>query len=138
VAPSYPSQRLDQFLLRLPDGMRDRIETAARSNNRTMTAEIVSRLQASLDAEKRKPGVRIPKDTPPLSQETVMEIFNEIIKRHTPVVAEGGKADTSSVTELVEKRIGEQLARGLDQIARQIGRLEKRLERLQGPRSKVT
>ena len=51
MAEDYPSRELDQFLLRLPDGMRDRIAAAAKSNNRTMTAEIVSRLQVSLDAD---------------------------------------------------------------------------------------
>jgi hypothetical protein len=47
----YPSQIADRFLLRLPDGMRDRIANAARANQRTMTAEIVLRLQRSLDTE---------------------------------------------------------------------------------------
>ncbi|WP_267355609.1 MULTISPECIES: Arc family DNA-binding protein [unclassified Methylobacterium] len=38
----------DKFMLRLPNGMRDRIADAARANNRSMNAEIVSRLEASL------------------------------------------------------------------------------------------
>ena len=37
----------DQYMLRLPDGMRDRIKEAAASNNRSMNAEIVARLEAS-------------------------------------------------------------------------------------------
>lgn len=32
-------------MLRLPDGMRDRIADAAKANNRSMNAEIVSRLE---------------------------------------------------------------------------------------------
>ena len=39
-------------MLRLPDGMRDRIAEAAKTNNRTMNAEIVARLQQSFDAER--------------------------------------------------------------------------------------
>lgn len=35
----------DQFMLRLPDGMRDRIKTAAESNNRSMNAEINATLE---------------------------------------------------------------------------------------------
>ncbi|WP_428927868.1 Arc family DNA-binding protein [Marinibacterium sp. SX1] len=35
----------DQFMLRLPDGMRDRIRTAAETNNRSMNAEIVATLE---------------------------------------------------------------------------------------------
>lgn len=55
-----PSQKLDQFLLRLPDGMRDKLGTAARANNRTMTAEIISRLENSFPNEQ---AVQIPGKT---------------------------------------------------------------------------
>jgi hypothetical protein len=36
-------------MLRLPDGMRDRIAEVAKANGRSMNAEIVGRLQDSLD-----------------------------------------------------------------------------------------
>ena len=42
-----PSKQLDQFVVRLPDGMRDRIRDAAQASNRSMNAEIVSRLEAT-------------------------------------------------------------------------------------------
>lgn len=38
----------DKFVLRLPDGMRDRIKTVAAENQRSMTAEIIARLESSL------------------------------------------------------------------------------------------
>lgn len=38
----------DKFVLRLPDGMRDRIKAAADANSRSMNAEIVARLSATL------------------------------------------------------------------------------------------
>lgn len=37
----------DRFMLRLPDGMRDRIKAAAEENARSMNAEIIARLEAS-------------------------------------------------------------------------------------------
>ena len=40
-----PSRTADQFVVRFPDGMRDRIAEAAKANNRSMNAEIVSRLE---------------------------------------------------------------------------------------------
>ncbi|PBB86629.1 Arc family DNA-binding protein [Mesorhizobium sp. WSM3876] len=43
----YPSDRQDQFMLRLPDGMRQRLKEAAESNQRSMNAEIIARLQES-------------------------------------------------------------------------------------------
>lgn len=42
---SYPSQQQEKFVLRLPDGMRDRIKSAATANNRSMNAEIVALLE---------------------------------------------------------------------------------------------
>lgn len=41
----YPSDKQDQFMLRLPDGMRDRIKAAADKNGRSMNAEIVALLE---------------------------------------------------------------------------------------------
>lgn len=35
----------DKFIVRLPDGMRDRIKAAADANNRSMNAEIVATLR---------------------------------------------------------------------------------------------
>lgn len=43
----YPSEKQDRFIVRLPDGMRDRIKAAAEENLRSMNAEIVARLEAS-------------------------------------------------------------------------------------------
>jgi hypothetical protein len=46
-----PSPDRDKFIIRLPDGMRERIKAAADANNRTMTAEIVARLRMTFDAD---------------------------------------------------------------------------------------
>ncbi|WP_050490065.1 Arc family DNA-binding protein [Aeromonas jandaei] len=40
----------DKFMLRLPDGMRDTISELAKASGRSMNAEIVHRLQQSIDA----------------------------------------------------------------------------------------
>jgi hypothetical protein len=45
----FNSRGLDKFILRFPDGMRDRIAEAAKANNRSMNAEVVSRLQDSFE-----------------------------------------------------------------------------------------
>lgn len=41
----------DRFMLRLPDGMRDRIKTVAEANNRSMNAEIVATLEKAYPEE---------------------------------------------------------------------------------------
>lgn len=47
----FASQELDKVIVRLPDGMRDRLKAAAKKGNRTMNAEIVSRLVFSFAAD---------------------------------------------------------------------------------------
>lgn len=41
----------DQYMLRLPDGMRDRIAELAKASGRSMNAEIVARLERSLETD---------------------------------------------------------------------------------------
>ncbi|MDX3927654.1 MAG: Arc family DNA-binding protein [Shinella sp.] len=48
--PKPPSEELDKFLLRMPDGLRDKLKAAAEENKRSMNAEIVARLDFSLIA----------------------------------------------------------------------------------------
>lgn len=45
-----PSRGSDQFMVRFPDGMRDKIRQAADSNGRSMNAEIIARLEASFES----------------------------------------------------------------------------------------
>ena len=40
----------DKYIVRFPDGMRDRLKVEAKKNNRTLNAEIVARLEATLEA----------------------------------------------------------------------------------------
>jgi len=42
-------QAADKYVLRLPDGMRDKLAELAKSNNRSMNAEIVQILHLALD-----------------------------------------------------------------------------------------
>ena len=80
----YPSQTADRFLVRLPDGMRDRIAREAFINQRTMTKEIVARLQSTMDGA---PGAQLP----PAVQEAV----------DAEMAARGGTPD-DALTRLVQ------------------------------------
>jgi hypothetical protein len=68
---SFPSQGLDKFVLRLPTGMRDRIGAVARANNRSMNAEIVSRLEASLQQVESE---EVPDFVSPMIIETLKKV----------------------------------------------------------------
>lgn len=41
----FPSTKADKFIVRLPDGMRDRIKEAADRNKRSMNAEVIHMLE---------------------------------------------------------------------------------------------
>lgn len=47
MAAPVPSRGSEQFVLRMPDGMRDQIKRAADHNGRSMNSEIVARLERS-------------------------------------------------------------------------------------------
>lgn len=49
----YPSEQADKFLLRFPDGLRDRIKARASENGRSMNAEIIQMLAEVMEDEKR-------------------------------------------------------------------------------------
>ncbi|SDX21274.1 Arc family DNA-binding protein [Roseicitreum antarcticum] len=53
MSDGKPGRGSDQFALRLPDGMRDRIKAAADTNNRSMNAEIVATLERAYPVPKR-------------------------------------------------------------------------------------
>ncbi len=46
-----PAPLQERFLIRLPEGMRDRIAEVAKLNGRSMNAEILDRLERSLQAD---------------------------------------------------------------------------------------
>lgn len=47
---SYPSRQADQYVVRFPDGLRDQIKALAKTNRRSMNAEIIVALEARMQA----------------------------------------------------------------------------------------
>lgn len=47
----YSSRTADKFVVRLPDGMREKVAEMARSHHRSMNSEIIARLERSLQEE---------------------------------------------------------------------------------------
>jgi hypothetical protein len=70
----------DQFIVRLPPGMRDRVAAAARACDRSMNAEIVARLEESFvdemyaEDETGGPKISAAEEFPPLSAEEIEEM----------------------------------------------------------------
>ena len=49
----------DQYMLRFPEGMRDRLKALAAENGRSLNAEIVHRLEQSLGDERPAPSPEV-------------------------------------------------------------------------------
>lgn len=47
----YPSETADRYIVRFPEGMRERLKDEAASNNRSLNAEIIARLERTLDPD---------------------------------------------------------------------------------------
>lgn len=60
------SRESDKFIVRLPDGMRDRIKVAADANGRSMNAEIVATLREAYPA--------------PIENSDIIELFEALPK----------------------------------------------------------
>jgi plasmid stability protein len=60
----------DQYMLRFPDGMRERLKQIAAENNRSLNAEIIARLETTLAGEQTA-----------AKQPMTPELFNRLFSR---------------------------------------------------------
>ena len=81
---TYSSRTADKFVVRLPDGMRERIADVARHHHRSMNSEIIARLEQSMLQEGalgEDSNVRI--DSPELSlhERELLQRFRQLTRR---------------------------------------------------------
>lgn len=94
-----PSQSQDKFIVRLPDGMRDRIKAAADANNRSMNSEIVATLEQKYPA--------------PISlKEEFMRLGNAIIDRLPPEQAKRALGELQSILRIADEQLRSMEATG--------------------------
>lgn len=105
----YPSQVQDRYIVRFPDGMRDRLAEAARANGRSMNAEIVARLEQSF--AKPVPALRS------MFEDSASDHFDQML----------GKISESALEEL--ERAAQAMAREMQAVAEHHARSAAVLER---------
>lgn len=74
----------DRYMLRLPDGLRERLKTIAEANNRSMNAEIVARIEDSLAGDDFVRGLGVPPGYDDLAKQAELlaeYIANALIKK---------------------------------------------------------
>ncbi|MBP8263296.1 MAG: Arc family DNA-binding protein [Pseudomonas sp.] len=80
----YSSRTADKFVVRLPDGMRERIGEVARSHRRSMNSEIIARLEQSLFQEEGiQTDTSLHIDSPELSlsERELLQRFRQLSRR---------------------------------------------------------
>lgn len=88
--PPAPSDIADKFMLRLPEGMRDRLKDAAARNGRSMNAEIITRLNYTFDADAITSAV----DRAEPSKIALLEAARELLRRvDEDLAVESGDAE---------------------------------------------
>lgn len=70
----YPIQPQDKYVVRFPDGMRDRLKALAAENGRSLNAEIIARLEASFAAVPERFAERVARI------EELVDILNNQLK----------------------------------------------------------
>ena len=80
----YSSRTADKFVVRLPDGMRERIADVARNHHRSMNSEIIARLEQSLIQEDSLgDALNLRLDSPELSlhERELLQRFRQLSRR---------------------------------------------------------
>lgn len=84
----FPSAKQDQFMVRFPDGMRERIKEEAARNGRSMNAEIIHHLQQSLETSKLRlqPGIPVSRER----MDAIVKAASELVRAIDGGVEEAG------------------------------------------------
>lgn len=78
----YPSASADRYIVRFPDGMRDRLKALATENGRSLNAEIIHRLQTTLEMDEyAEPTVKGYEDTDSDRLNRLLERIEEMLTR---------------------------------------------------------
>ena len=92
IMSKRPAQTDDKYVLRMPDGMRDRLKAEAEANGRSMNAEIVLRLEQSfnawpkiaVDAETLARAARISTHTKLQIEARLNEFAEKLLEEYAP------------------------------------------------------
>lgn len=97
--PKDVAQPQDKYVLRLPDGMRDRIKAAAELNGRSMNAEIVARLTEYPELVSAQGLASLLEHENKLLQERIAELetLNDIARKVIDDAAERTNVDENKV-----------------------------------------
>mgnify|MGYP001256507224 CR=1 FL=1 len=114
-----PSRKLDQYIVRFPDGMRDQLKELAALNKRSLNAEIISRLSdvskiiADYEAAERR-LVEAELEKRELAQQVEdLRRQVEFFERQSPALPEGLRKQITAAAEANERTVPEEVVQRL-------------------------
>jgi hypothetical protein len=115
----YPSETADRYIVRMPEGMRDKVKALADRRKRSMNAEIVAAIEAHLFDAAADPDFQEAKVVhgPPLPVEVLTRPERSAEEREA----------FFEIVRLAEERAQKQTTERLDAIEAQIRKLTKKL-----------
>jgi hypothetical protein len=82
----------DKFMLRLPDGMRERIKASADANGRSMNSEIIARLDWTFSPVADVPSDHVPLDKDEVEKmDQIMRAFSNLLMNRRSRGEAGGE-----------------------------------------------
>lgn len=110
-----PSRKLDQYIVRFPDGMRDQLKKAAKENNRSLNAEIIARLEGY--EELKKESLILPRrlqrrlaDGARINGTSILDEVISTLEKHykLPDLTVGMFVDSDAITMIMGKEKAEE------------------------------
>lgn len=109
------SRTADKFVVRLPDGMRERIAEVAHGHHRSMNSEIIARLTRSLEGEGADGNVfavylpdSVRAEIEPLAQDNDRSVIGEVLYRLKRLITTDELADEQGrMIGILQRRIEE-------------------------------
>ncbi|MCU9529354.1 Arc family DNA-binding protein [Pseudomonas mosselii] len=74
----YSSRTADKFVVRLPEGMREKIGEVAKVRHRSMNSEIIARLEESLANENDDSKIQVYSDSLSTSEKLMLSAFRKL------------------------------------------------------------
>ncbi|SDJ09644.1 Arc family DNA-binding protein [Pseudomonas abietaniphila] len=119
MSKSYTSRTADKFVVRLPEGMRERIAEVSKESHRSMNSEIIARLERSLAEET---GDEVSAQAPGVSKEWDLRALAQMTKRCEDV--EKQRDDVEKQRDELEKLLAAALAGNASDMALKIPALK--------------
>ena len=97
-------QEQEKYIVRFPDGMRERLKEAASKNQRSLNAEIIHRLQISLEADEQSVEKIIDSYDNSPEQDPMMEFFRGLDEKYQFILDEVKAINERYEADIKERR----------------------------------